>query len=167
MMKINFNLLQILTTNLLNVKHQGKSSNQLAFHLSAHTYLQKRLREIFLKHKKYKLTVYIIQSLILMIKLTCKRKWISWLGCSKQCKKNWKQHLIQNQSKFLPWYLINGLEGTVQNILLSLNTLFELHMKSKTVGEILAKPAPKKGKAITTETLHLVTNVFEDGNFSR
>ena len=39
--------------------------------------------------------------------------------------------------------------------------------KIKKVGEILAKPAPKKGKAITTETLHLVTNVYEDGNFSR
>ena len=25
----------------------------------------------------------------------------------------------------------------------------------------------KKGKTITTETLHLVTNVYEDGNFSR
>ena len=37
----------------------------------------------------------------------------------------------------------------------------------KKVGEILAKPAPKKGKAITTKTLHLVTNVFEDDNFSR
>ena len=37
----------------------------------------------------------------------------------------------------------------------------------KKVGEILAKPAPKKGKAITTETLHLVTNVYEDDNFSR
>ena len=37
----------------------------------------------------------------------------------------------------------------------------------KKVGEILAKPAPKKGKAITTETLHLVTNVYEDENFSR
>ena len=28
-----------------------------------------------------------------------------------------------------PWYLINGLECTVHNILMSLNTLFELHMK--------------------------------------
>ena len=37
----------------------------------------------------------------------------------------------------------------------------------KKVGEILAKPAPKKGKTITTETLHLVTNVYEDENFSR
>ena len=37
----------------------------------------------------------------------------------------------------------------------------------KKVAEILAKPAPKKGKAITTETLHLVTNVFENDNFVR
>ena len=37
----------------------------------------------------------------------------------------------------------------------------------KKVGGILAKPAPKKGKTITTETLHLVTNVHEDDNFSR
>ena len=35
------------------------------------------------------------------------------------------------QLKFLPWYIINGLEYAVQNILMSLNTLFELHMKSK------------------------------------
>ena len=33
--------------------------------------------------------------------------------------------------------------------------------------QILGKPAPKKGKAITTETLHLVTKVFEDDNFSK
>ena len=37
----------------------------------------------------------------------------------------------------------------------------------KKVGEILAKPAPKKGKTITTETLHLVTNVYKDENFTR
>ena len=37
----------------------------------------------------------------------------------------------------------------------------------KKVGGILAKPAPKKAKTINTETLHLVTNVYEDGNFSR
>ena len=44
-------------------------------------------------------------------------------------QKKLKQHHIQNQSKFLPWYLINGLECTVQNILKSLNTLFEIHIK--------------------------------------
>ena len=37
----------------------------------------------------------------------------------------------------------------------------------KKVAGILAKLAPKKGKTITTETLHLVTNVYEDDNFSR
>ena len=41
---------------------------------------------------------------------------------------------------------------------MSLNTFFELHMKSRKAGGILAKTAPKKGKTITTETLHLVTN---------
>ena len=69
--------------------------------------------------------------------------------------------------KFLPWCLINGLECTVQNILMSMNTLFELHITSKTVAGILAKPFPKKGKTITNETLHLVINVYEDDNFSR
>ena len=37
----------------------------------------------------------------------------------------------------------------------------------KNVGGILSKPAPKKGKSITNETLHLVINIYEDGNFSR
>ena len=91
--------------------------------------------------------VWIIQNLILMIKMTCKRKWMPCLGWTRQCKKNWKQHHIKIQSKFLPCYLINGLECTVQNILISLNTLFELYMKSKNVGEILAKPAPEKRKS--------------------
>ena len=38
---------------------------------------------------------------------------------------------IQNKSKFLPWYQINGIKYTVENILMFLNTLFELDMKSK------------------------------------
>ena len=37
----------------------------------------------------------------------------------------------------------------------------------KKVGEILAKSARKKGKTITTKPNHLVTNVYEDENFSR
>ena len=40
------------------------------------------------------------------------------------------------------------------------HTLFELNIKSKEVGGILANPVPKKGKTITTETLHLVTSVY-------
>ena len=39
MIKINISLLQILTVNSLNIKHQGKSFNQLAFNLSAYMYL--------------------------------------------------------------------------------------------------------------------------------
>ena len=41
MIKVSFNLLQILTVRLLSVKHQGRSSSQLAFLLSAYTHLWK------------------------------------------------------------------------------------------------------------------------------
>ena len=40
-------------------------------------------------------------------------------------------------------------------------------MKSKMKGGILAKLPPKNGKIITTETHHLLTNPYEDDNFSR
>ena len=41
------------------------------------------------------------------------------------------------------------------------------HVIKKVDGILDGKPAPKKGKTITTERLHQVTNVYEDGNFSR
>ena len=94
---------------------------------------------------------------------------MSWLGCTRQCKKKKKKiktASYSNQSKFLPWYLVNGLECTVQNILKSLNTLFELYIKSKKWGKYYQNILLKKGKAIVTETCHLVTNVFEDEYFS-
>ena len=50
---------------------------------------------------------------------------------------------------------------------MSLNILYELHMNSKKVGGILGKPAPKIGKTIINDTLNLVANGYEDGNFSR
>ena len=53
MIEIKFNLLQILAMNSLIVKHQRKSSNQLAFHLSAYTDLWKRDRVIF--HEQYRM----------------------------------------------------------------------------------------------------------------
>ena len=30
------------------------------------------------------------------------KEWMTWLGCTRQFKKNWKQHHIQSKSKFLP-----------------------------------------------------------------
>ena len=50
---------------------------------------------------------------------------------------------------------------------MSLNTLFELHMKSKKWLEYEQILLLKKGKTITTETLYLATNVYEDDNYSR
>ena len=37
----------------------------------------------------------------------------------------------------------------------------------KKVGSILPIPAPKKGKPITNETLHLVTSFYDDDDYSR
>ena len=37
----------------------------------------------------------------------------------------------------------------------------------KIVGGISGKPASKKRKTITNETLHLVTSIYEDDNFIR
>ena len=48
-----------------------------------------------------------------------------------------------------------------------LEYLFEFHMKSKKQEKYQQNLLLKKGKSIITETLHLVTNVFEDDNFSR
>ena len=61
----------------------------------------------------------------------------------------------------------DGLECAVQSILMFLNTQFELHMKLKKQMKYQQNLLLKKGKAIITETLHLVKNVFEDDNFSR
>ena len=66
---------------------------------------------------------------------------------------------------------MNGLEYTVQNILMSLNKKKnfkqELRMKMKKQVEYQQNLLLKKGKTITTETLHLVKNAYEDYNFSR
>ena len=61
--------------------------------------------------------------------------------------------------------LVRMVSNVQQNILISCNTLFELHMKSKKQAKYQQNLLLKKRKAIT-ETLHLVTNVFEDDNFS-
>ena len=82
---------------------------------------------------------------------------MSWLGCRRQCKKNWKRHHIQNQSIFFTlvpdkWSRMHFSEY--------FNIFEYLHMKSKKY--VTANPAPKNGKAISTEL-----NVFEDDNFGR
>ena len=41
-----------------------------------------------------------------------------------------------------------------------------MSLNIKKIGGILAKPAPKTGETMTTETLQLVTNVYEY-SFSR
>ena len=45
--------------------------------------------------------------------------------------------------------------------------LVRVSYEIKKAGGILAIPAPIKGNTIITETLYLVTNVYEDDNFSK
>ena len=50
---------------------------------------------------------------------------------------------------------------------MSQNTLLEVHMKSKKKVEYYQNLLLKKGKPITTEKIHLVTNVYENDSVSR
>ena len=68
----------------------------------------------------------------------------------------------QNQILTFVKTLFQNLECTIQNILTSLNTLFELYMKLKKQVEYQQNQYLKKGKTITTETLHLEKNVYEE-----
>ena len=143
MIKINFSLLKILTMNSLNAKHQGKSSNQLAFHLSVYTHLWKLSRAIFQKYKKYKLTVWIIQSLILMIKMTCKRKVRLHEAMQEKSK---------TASYSEPIQILNLMPDKWSRLYCSeyfniLEYLASTSHEIKKVGEWLAKPAPEERKS--------------------
>ena len=59
-------------------------------------------------------------------KMIWKRKWMTWLGWQGNARKT---ETGTNSEQFQILTLVP--ECTVQNILMSLNTLFELHMKSK------------------------------------
>ena len=127
MIKINFHLLQILKKNSNTKKKLQSTGISL---VSLHAFM-KTLKSDISEAYKVKVDCLKDSESDSYDKKVWKRKWMAWLRCTTQCKKNYKHHNIQNKYKFLPWYLINGLERTVQNTLMSLNTLFELHMKSK------------------------------------
>ena len=69
--------------------------------------------------------------------------------------------------------LVPGLEWTVQNILMTWTLIPWILIPclnftwNKKVGGILEKPSLQKRNTTTTETLYLVTNVYEDDNFGR
>ena len=100
-----------------------------------------------------------IQSLIL--KMIWKTKWMTWLGFTRQCKKNLATASYSEQIQILT------LESDKRSRMYSSEyfNVFEYlvwtSLEIKKVGGILAKPAN------ISKTLHLVTNVYEDDNFSR
>ena len=50
--------------------------------------LMKSLKSKILEAYKLQVDCLRIQSLILMTKMIWKRKWMTWFGCTRQCKKN-------------------------------------------------------------------------------
>ena len=88
-------------------------------------------------------TSWLFEDLILMSNM--KEKVTDLVRLHEAMQEELKTAWYSKQIQILTSVLINGLKCIVENILMSLNTLSELHMKSK-VGGILAKLAPKKRK---------------------
>ena len=80
-------------------------------------------------------------NLILMIKMIWKRKWMTWLDCTRQCKENWKQHLFRTDpnSYLGTWMYCSEYFNVFEYLVWTSHEI-------KNVGGILAKPAPKKRK---------------------
>ena len=75
--------------------------------------------------------------------------------------RNWKLFRILRRFRYWHWSPTSGYESMNQNNLMSVNIWFEL------LGEILAKPVPKKGKTLPQETLNLFWSFYEDDEYSR
>ena len=111
--------------NSLNVNHQEKSSNQLAFHLSDYTHLWKS--DI---SEAYKIQVDCLKDSDFYDKNAMKEKVNDLVSLHEAMQEKLKTASYSEQIQVFT-LVTNGLECTVQNILMSLNTLFQLHMKLK------------------------------------
>ena len=129
MIKIKFILLQILAMNSLNVKPQGKSSNQFEFHVSAYT-LFENFKERYFRGIQSTSWLFENSEPDSYDKNDMKEKVDNLVRLHKAMQEKLKTASYSEQIQILT-LVINDLECTVQNILMSLNTLFELHMKSK------------------------------------
>ena len=142
--------------NSLIVKHQGRSSNQLAFHLSAFmTTLKSNISEVykvqvdFLKNSqsdsydkngmKEKVNDLVRLHEIMQEKLKT-ASYSKQIQILTLVSDRWSRMYCSECFHVFEYFILTSYE-------------------MKKVGRILAKPAPKKGKTIITETLYLVTNV--------
>ena len=87
------------------------------------------------------------RAMILLKKMILNRKWMIWLGCTSKCKKNWKQHHIEHEPKFLPWLTLvpdKWSQAYCSEYFNVFEYLIGTSHEIKTVGGILAKPTPIK-----------------------
>ena len=150
--------LQILTTNSLNVKHQGKSSNKLAFHLSGYTHL---FKERYFRRIQSTSWLFENSEPDPYHKNDMKEKVNDLVKFheAKQQKLKTASYSEQIQIRTLvhdKWSRMNS--SKYFNVF---EYLVWTSHQIKKVGGICAKPVPKKGKTIPTETLDLVTNAYE------
>ena len=116
-------LLQVLTMDSRNVKHQGNGSNQSCQVARINENFKKQnVRSI--QSPSWLFERFRVWFRVLIIKMIWKRKWIRLhLALREKLKTASDSKQIQ--------ILTLVPECTVQNILTSLNTLLQLHMKSK------------------------------------
>ena len=125
MIKINFNLLQILT-----ITENTKEKVPINWHFTCQlTRIYENFKERYFRSIQVQVDCLKDSESDSYDKKDMKEKLNNLVRLHKVMQEKLQQN-IQNKSKYLPCYLINGLKCTVQNILMSLNTFFELHIKS-------------------------------------
>ena len=92
-----------MTMNSLNAKHQEKKLQSIDISpVSLHVFMKTLKSNISEAYKVHLDCLKNSESDSYDKKEIMKEKVNDWLGCTRQCKKNRKQHHIQNKSKFLP-----------------------------------------------------------------
>ena len=147
--------------NLLGVKHQRESSNQLAFHLSAYTRLWKS--DI---SEAYKAQVDCLKDLESDSndKNDTKEKLNDLVRLHEVMQEKLKTASYAEQIQFLTLVPNKWSQMYCSEYFNAFEYLVWTSHEIKKVGRILAKPASKKRKI---EIFHLITNAYETENFSR
>ena len=152
--------------NSLNVKHEGKSSSQLAFYLSAYT-IYENFKERYFRSIESTSWLFENSEFDSYDENYLKEKVNDLVRLHKAMQEKLKTASYSEQIQILTLVPDKWSRMYCSEYFNVFEYLVWTSHEIKKVGGILAKPAPKKGKTITTETLHLVTNVYEDDNFSR
>ena len=145
-MKIKFSLLQKLIMNSLNIKPQGKSSNQLAFHLSAITRIYESFKDWFLKSIQSTSCLFENLELDSYDKNDMKEKVNDLVRLHKAMQEKLKTASYSEQIQILTLVPDKWSRMYCSEYFNVFEYLVWTSHEIKKLGGILAKPAPKKEK---------------------